>query len=304
MSRFIAVIVAIIAVLAAFVMMSNRASERQEADARALNELRIQRDYLERVGWLRTNPDEASYKAEVSSFFKWYFGEVDAHLTKFGGNKEFDDYLNEGQGGGEGKEGGGKKDAAARKARFDFEKRIFDQMRSGKYAPLWTATDKGMRLDVLGGDVKMVGGRPVVRLETVLWGAQRGERTDGKQKKMVTSASYEVEWKLADEKGKSYGKMTGGDPAMKIDHPERVIKWFPPQMVLGYYELDLLPAEVKSLETSFTVTSRAASGGDARSTFVWKLEPPAEWKLRPGEKWEGAQEMTSTEEEGAPPKKR
>ncbi len=302
MSRFVAVIVAIVGVLAAFVMMSNRASERQEEDARAISELRIRNDYLERVGWLRSNPDEAGYKQEVSSFFKWYFGEVDAHLAKFGGNKEFDDYLNEGSGGGEGKDG--KKDAAARKARFELEKRIFDQMRSGKYAPLWTATDKGMRLDVLGGDVKMVGGRPVVRLETVLWGAQRGMRMDGQKKKMVTSASYSVEWNLADEKGKSYGKMTGSDPAMKIDHPERVISWFPPQMVLGYYELDLLPAEVKNLETTFNISSHAASGGDAKATFVWKLEAPAEWKLRPGEKWEGAQEMTAAEEEEPAPAKR
>ena len=84
---------------------------------------------------------------------------------------------------------------------------------------------------------------------------------------------------------------------MKIDYPERVISWFPPQMVLGYYELDLLPAEVGQVETKFTVTTRSASGGEAKANFVWKLSPPGEWKLRPGEKWEGAQETTMSEDE-------
>lgn len=296
MKRFVGVILVMVGLVVALAMTMSSANAKQEEAEAASDVQRIQREYLERVGWMRSNPDEASYKGEVNNFFRAYFKEVDDHLAKYGGNKDFDDYLNEETGGGEGKKDT-KGAAAQRKARFDFEKRIFDQMRQGKYSPVWTATDKGLRLDVLTADVKMSGGHPVIRFETVLWGAQRGIHEDGKARKMLTSAQYNVEWKLADEKGKNIGKMEGSDPAMKLDYPERIISWFPPQMVLGYYELDLLPSNVSKVETDFTITSHAASGGEQRASFVWKLDTPAEWKLKPGEKWEGAQEVTASEDE-------
>jgi len=291
--RFVGVIIAVVGVIAAFVLMYNKYSAREAELDGDVDALRIRRDYLERVGWMRSNPDEASYRTEVGTFFKQYFQEVSDHLERFGGNKDFDDYLNE--------PSGEKKDAAGlRKARYEFVRHVFDQMREGKYAPLWTATDKGMRLDVLVSDLKLVGGRPVVRFETVLWGAQRGTHEEGRTKRMMTSASFAVDWQLTDDKGRKLGSMSGTDPAMKVDYPERVIAWFPPQMVLGYYELDLLPAEVHHMDTTFTVTSRSNSGGEAKAVFVWKLEPSAEWKLKPGEKWEGAQETTVADDEVEP----
>ncbi|HZN93537.1 MAG TPA: hypothetical protein VFB81_12575, partial [Myxococcales bacterium] len=83
------------------------------------------------------------------------------------------------------------------------------------------------------------------------------------------------------------------DLSGKVDWPERYIAEFPPQMILGHYDLDLLPAEVKNMEITFKVSSRASTGGEAVANFVWKLETPGEWKLKPGEKWEGASETTA-----------
>ena len=199
------VVIAAIAVLAAFAWMKSESNAREAQQERELDASRIQREYLERVGWMRSNPDDASYRTELPGFFKVYFKDVSDHLARFGGNKDFDDYLNEPLG-----EKAPKDAAAQRKARFEFEKRLFDQMREGKYAPLWTATDKGLRLDVVSADVKMAGGHPVVRFETVLWGAQRGVKEEGHTKHMVTSAIYEVDWQLTDDKSRKLGQMTGG----------------------------------------------------------------------------------------------
>lgn len=270
-----------------------RAAESQrEADA-----YRLKTDYLERVGWLRANPDPKAYREEVGTFFKSYFARIDEHQQRFGGNPRFDDYLAE-------LEKRGSEDRAAdRKAFYAYTRKQFDLMRSGKYAPIWTATDKGMRLDVLSSDVVMVAGRPQVRLQLALWGAQRELKDDGKLKKMMTSASFSTSWKLTDDTGKLLGEMTAGDPSMKIDFPERYIAQFPPQMVLGHYDLDLMPAAVTKMEMAFTVSSRAASGGSADATYSWKLDAvPSEWKLKDGEKWEGAVESERSEEEIDPTK--
>ena len=109
-------------------------------------------------------------------------------------------------------------------------------------------------------------------------------------------------WKLTDERNKLLGEMTGEDPSMKIDFPERFIAEFPPQMVLGHYDMDLVPAEVKKMDITFNVSSRAASGGDAAASYVWKLDVPDAWRLGAGEKWEGATVDERPEEEIDPAK--
>ena len=84
---------------------------------------------------------------------------------------------------------------------------------------------------------------------------------------------------------------------MKVDFPERFIQEFPPQIVLGYYPVDRIPAEVKKIEMIFTVASRSPFGGEALGSYRWQLEAPADWKLAPGEKWEGAEESVRPAEE-------
>ncbi|HEY8209814.1 MAG TPA: hypothetical protein VIG99_20140 [Myxococcaceae bacterium] len=294
MKRYIGLIVGFVAIAAgagSLVVSKNGQIEevKKEADAQ-----RLRADYLEKVGWLRTNPDDKGYKDEVNPFFRNYFNQVDEHLKKFGGNADFDGYLTEQ----EGKKGAGKKGADAkagdRKAVYDSVRSVFDRMREGKYTPVFTATDKGLRLDVLSADVKMVNGKPSVRYEIVVWGASRELREAEKNtKRMVTSASFSASWNLLDDKGKQYGSMEATDLSGKVDWPERYIAEFPPQMVLGHYDLDLLPAEVKDMEITFKVSSRASTGGEAAASFLWKLETPGDWKLKPGEKWEGASETTA-----------
>ncbi|MBN9684969.1 MULTISPECIES: hypothetical protein [unclassified Corallococcus] len=302
MKRYFGIIIVIALVIIAAVASHRTASARATQAERDADFRRIQAVYLERVGWMRTNPDEASYKDELKSFFKGYFDDVDAHLDRFHGNKKFDNYLAEL----EQREasGGDKKDnrAGDRKAFYDYARKQFDALKDGRYRPVMSATDKGMRLDIVSNDVVMVMGKPQIRLQLVLWGAQRVEKDEGKLKKMVTSASFDTVWKLTDAKGKLLGEMRGADPSMKIDYPERLIAEFPPQMVLGHYDLDLLPAEVAKLEMTINVASHAASGGNANATYAWKLDVPSEWKLGANETWEGATQEERPEEEIDPAK--
>lgn len=296
MKKSIGFIVGIVALVAALVMQSSRASDREEEQNKELSLLRLHNDYLEKVGYIRDIQDPKAYDDEVNTFLRSYFKDVDEHVQKYGGSKDFDDYLAELDKRAE--KGAKDKDVGARKATYEFEKRIFDQMRAGRYHPVWTGTDKGMRLDVVTDDVKMADGSPNVRFELVLWGAQRQLRDEGKVKKMVTNASFDVKFKLFDAKDKLYGELNAsGDPKMKIDYPERFVWAFPAQTVLGYYDLPLIPNQVARAEITFTVTSQAASGGSAQAVYTWKLAPPAEWKLQAGQKWEGAQEDVRSEEE-------
>jgi hypothetical protein len=296
MKRYIGLVVAFAAVIIAASVVASRYSAREKDAQRATDFANLQRLYLERVGWIRSNPDEKSYKEEVNPFLRAYFKDVDEHIRRHGGNPEFDDYLQELEKR-EGRKESGSGPKVDRKAYYDSVRGVFDLMRKGQYAPVYSATDKGMRLDVLSTDVKMVGRAPQVRFELVLWGAQREMKDDGKNvKRMITSASFDASWRLFDAKAKLLGKMdASGDPSMRIDWPERFIAEFPPQMVLGHYDMDLLPAEVTNLEITFNVTSRSSTGGEAKASFPWKLEAPAEWKLKPGEKWEGAEETFANE---------
>ncbi len=295
MKRYFGLILVIVGILIAAVMTFRTASARALEAQRTADFTRLQKDYLERVGWIRVNPDVASYQREVSPFFKAYFEQVSSHQDRYRLSKEFDAYLAE-------IEKRGDERAADRKAFYEYTRKVFDQMREGRYKPVWTATDKGMRLDVLSSDVVVVLGKPKVRLQLVLWGAQREERQDGKVKKMVTSASFKTWWKLTDERGKLIGEMNADDPSMKIDFPERFIAEFPPQMVLGHYDMDLIPNEVKRMEITFNVSSRAASGGDATAAYVWKLDVPSDWRLGAGQNWEGAEVSERSEEEIDPSK--
>lgn len=308
MKRYFGFIVIVVGVLVASTMSYRTLSARTKEAARDADFRRVQSEYLERVGWMRANPDDKKYREEVGKFFKAYFAQVAEHQKQFGGNKEFDAYLEElerreakaSKGGKGGKEGR----TNDKKAFYEYTRKVFDAMRAGKYEPVWTATDKGMRLDVLSSDVVMVLGQPQIRLQLALWGAQREMTDEGKVKKMVTSASFKTKWVLNDEKGKLVGEMEAGDPSMKIDYPERFIAEFPPQMVLGHYDIDMVPANVTKMDITFNVSSRSATGGDANATYNWKLDSiPSEWKLRPGEEWKGATVQERAEEEIDPSKR-
>jgi hypothetical protein len=261
---------------------------RQEADL-----ARLQREYLERVGWMRAHPDAEGWKRELSPFFRVWFSGLEEHRKRFGQREAWGAYLEELERSGAGKEG---KEAELR-ALYQQVREVFDQMREGRYQPLWTAADKGLRLDVLSAERVVEQGTPKVSMRLVLWGAWRELREEGRVRRVASSASFATQWRLLDERGRLVGEMSAEDPSSKVDWPERFIADFPPQMILGRYDLDRLPAQVAKLETIFKVRSRTAWGSPVESEFVWRTEVPEDWRLRPGETWEGAKEEVRSEEE-------
>jgi hypothetical protein len=95
MKRYLGVIFGIIAFCVGVGVAYNKYKKVQIDAEREVDAARLKAEYLERVGWIRSNPDEKTYKDEVSTFFRWYFKGVNEHLNRFGGNREFDEYLSE-----------------------------------------------------------------------------------------------------------------------------------------------------------------------------------------------------------------
>jgi hypothetical protein len=152
---------------------------------------------------------------------------------------------------------------------------MFDRMRTGKYAPVLTGTDKGLRLDVVSADVVMVGNKPKIRFPSCS-GRAAETREDERSgvKRVLTWAEFATTFRLLDDKGKLYGEMSTGNPGMRNDYPERLIAEFPPQTVLGQYELDPVPASVSVMEMLVAVRSHAPTGGDISAQYSWKLPVP------------------------------
>lgn len=304
MKRYFGIIVAVVGVCAGIVWAMRKWDTKNADTARELNVARIRGDFLERAAWLRNIPEQKAYTDENQTFLRWYFKEVTEHLNKHGGNRDFDDYLKEleTRSAKSNKEDG---KAEEKKAVYEYTRKVFDSFKKADYAPWWTATDKGIRFDIVTADSVRIGGEEKIHMPIVVWGLPREERTDDKGIKRVTvGASFRFNWKLFDEKGKLLGEMPGeGGPDSRVDWPDRYVKFFPPMVVIGHYDIDKLPAEVKTVEIEWSISARTPTGGDINVTFPWKGEVPAAWKLGAGEGWKGAQESVRPEEEINPQKK-
>lgn len=309
MKRYFGIIVAIIGVTAA-IFWTMRKWDLKTAEAlKEQATLKLRADYLERIPAVRNVPDEKAYKDEIQTLLRWYFKEVTDHLNKYGGNRKFEEYLEEleerGKKGQKFDEysGPGKDRTDEKKAVYEYTRKVFDQMKGGSYSPYWTATSQGIRFDLLSADTMNVGGEDKIHFPVVVWGLPREERVDdNKIRRVSCNASFRFNWKLFDEKGKLLGEMPGeGGPDSRVDWPERYIKFFPPMVVFGHYDIEKLPAEVKNVEITFSISARSQTGGDINASYVWKLEPPAAWKLGAGEAWKGAQESIRPEDEINPP---
>ena len=297
MKRYFGVIVAFVFVLGAIIFSYRKWDEKTKDTAQALAFAKLRVDYAERVAFVKTNPTEKGYKDEVDTFFRWYFKEVNEHINKFGGNRNFDDYLKE-LDERAGKPGRNDK-LDEKKEVYEYVKKQFDQFKANQYQPLWTSTQNGIRFDIVTAALVQSGGEPKVRYQVVVWGLPREERTDERGTKSIRSnGSFSIAWKMFDEKMKLHSEMNAqGDPSSKVDWGERYIKYFPPGLVFGHYDVDLMPAEVKAVEITFTISARSPTGGDIRSEHLWKLDAPAEWKLKTGESWKGAGDSVRPEEE-------
>ncbi len=297
MKRYFGIIVALVFVVVAIVFTFRKFNEKTAEAGREQSLLRIKADTLERIAWVRVNPDEKSYRDEVTTFFRWYFKEVNDHLNKFGGNRNFDDYLTE-LDNRAGKGGKGEEKLEERKQVYEQVKKVFESFKGNNYSPYWTGTDKGIRLDIVSASATNVGPDPSIHMPIVVWGLPRDDKTDEKgTHRILVNGNFKFNWRLLDEKGKLIGEMPGEGLSGRVDWPDRYIKYFPPGFVLGYWDIGKLPPEVKKVEITMNIGSRSVTGGDINAEYKWNLDAPAEWKLGVGETWKGAQESIRPEEE-------
>ncbi len=299
MKRYFGIIVAIVGVTASIVWTMRKWDSKTAEAARELSLAKLRGDYLERAAWLRNVPEQKAYIDENQNFMRWYFKGVTEHLNKHGGNREFDDYLQEL----DARSAKAKDDTGGKfeekKAVYDYTRKVFDSLKKGDYAPWWSATNKGIRLDILSADTLRVGPDELIHMPVVVWGLPREERVDDRGTRRVTvAASFRFNWKLYDEKEKLIAEIPGeGGPDSRVDWPDRYVKFFPPMVVIGHYNIDKLPAEAKTVEIVWSISARSPTGGDINADYTWKSEVPAAWKLGAGEGWKGATESVRPEEE-------
>jgi hypothetical protein len=167
-------------------------------------------------GGIRTNPDADAYRNDIKKLPRRYSEQV-SNQQKVRREPAYDTTLKDidrkAKAAAEaelpqlpdGRPRGPMANPVNRKAFWEWEKAMFDRMRTGKYAPVLTGTDKGLRLDVVSADVVMVGNKPKIRFPMVLWGAQRETREDertGSQARQ-TWAEFATTFRLLDDKGSS-----------------------------------------------------------------------------------------------------
>jgi hypothetical protein len=182
----------------------------------------------------------------------------------------------------------GDKDAAAWR-RYAAER--LDELRAG-YAPVLSAADQGLRLDVLS---VRTGEHPDthergLRLDFALWGAPRrlereaGEGARATVRVLVPVAFQKLSFRFIDAAGKTYGEMSGsGEPYLVLKDPERFPGELPPGIVLGTWWVEPFPREAARVELSVAVQVQGMTAATLGPTFRWELPVPDAWKLRPGE---------------------
>ncbi|MCL2178043.1 MAG: hypothetical protein FWC28_08725 [Proteobacteria bacterium] len=284
--RYMGIFLCLVALLGSMVFaMRGWNAAKFDAD-KALSRIRLKTDYMERVAWMRSVPDEAKYQVEVKNFLRWYFEQTGAHIRAFNLNAQFDDYLKELA------IPGNADRLEERKKVYENVRSIFDLMQKGDYSPEWSASSQGVRLDVLSARIVWdEKGERKIRYQLVVWGLPREQRVDEKGLLRIQSrATFTAHWHMFDLKGKRVAKMqSGGNMPGRIDWPERYVSMFPADVTLGHYDVDLMPSNVEVVEVHFDISSPSLTGGSMNPNFVWKQNVPFEWRLRPGELWRDAQ---------------
>jgi len=179
---------------------------------------------------------------------------------------------------------------------FQYASDRWQALRAGRLDPLQVAGAAGLRLDVLS---VQAGQNPVtkergVRVDFALWGAPR--RTDrdpqpgghGAERSALAASFQRLTLRFADAEGKPYGEMAGsGEPYLKLADPERFVEDFPPGLLFGTWWLESFPREAARLSASLQLQVSGAGAAALPASFAFDLPVAEEWKLAPGQAFQG-----------------
>jgi hypothetical protein len=174
--------------------------------------------------------------------------------------------------------------------------------REGKLDLVETAAAQGLRLDLLRV-ARVAGAQPHLAADVAVWGAPEETQIDepepGKQVQRVTVPLVfnGLSLRFFDAAGKVLARLDGGgEPALRLDVPARLVPDAPPGLVLGRYELPLFPPGVAEVEWTLAAQVRSPSGETRVAQAVWKTKPDGSWS---GEGWSGEEKVITETETAA-----
>jgi hypothetical protein len=262
-------------------------SRGEGAEAR-LARAQLKREFLERGAPSRQLPADRArdWRDDCRAHLKWYFDELAAIEARHPRERKKPPEP-AGKGKGRDKEG---QAAQAEWQRYAEERMAL--MRDGKYEPVLSGGENGLRLDLLALEPapNPASGEKGIRVEFALWGVPRrvDRETQAGTSRTVTRVTVPVTFRelsvrFFDAKGKPYGEMSGpGEPYQKLADPERFVEDFPPGILFGTWYLDLLPREAARAEMTLSVEARGAGAGVV-AAYRFELPLREEWKLPVGE---------------------
>jgi hypothetical protein len=268
--------------------------ERRDAYDALEERSRLKRDFAERSALGRGIPADrpAEWRDEVAALSRWYFDELVAIRNRHPGEPVRPVGLEAATA--EGKKKPSEAQLATVKEFQAYADGRLAVLREARYAPVASAVEQGVRLDLLAVEPGPApeGGGPGLRIDFALWGAPRFAQRERERDRIVTRSVVPVvfrriAFRFLDEKGKQYGEMTGpGEPYMKLVDPERWSDDFPPGVLFGTWWVDLFPREAVTVELEVENAGRGASGMERPLLFKLVLPVPDAWKIPPGAAYE------------------
>ena len=275
----------VVAAAAALALFSAWRSNSESYQAR-LERAQLKREFLERASVSReiAADKQKEWRDEVRALLRWYFDELAAIRNRHPRVPPREP---------EAPKGAKKEEVAARAEWQKYAEERLALLRDGKYEPLWSLADRGLRFDILSFEAARnpEGGARGIRIDFALWGAPRRvekETTPGTVKTVsrviVPVAFRQIAFEFLDDKGKVFGGMEGpGEPDMKLSDPERFSDDFPPGVLFGTRWVELFPREAVKTVMAAGVEARGQAGTDVSASYRLELPVRTEWKLGEGE---------------------
>ena len=299
MNPVLRVTVPLVVVVAGAVALLTTWRSRSDAAEARLERAHLKREFLERGALSRELPPDKpkEWRDEARALLRWYFDELAASKNRHPGATRAAEAARPAKSkDGKGKDAKGKEEDASRAEWQRYADERLAMLRDGKYDPLWSLVDRGLRLDVLsfGPAANPDGGARSLRIDFALWGAPRRmekETVPGTTrtvtKAVVPAAFRQLGFQFLDDKDKPYGEMTGpGEPYMKLTDPERFSDDFPPGILFGTWYVDLFPREAAKVVFTLGVEARGQSGADLSAAYKLELPVAEGWKIGQGEKYQ------------------
>ncbi len=155
--------------------------------------------------------------------------------------------------------------------------------REGKLELIESAAGQGLRLDLLR-IATVATPQPHLAVDVAVWGAPEETQIDEPEAgKQVQRVSVPLVFKglslrFLDAKGAVVARLDGGgEPALRLDMPERLAVDAPPGVTLGRYELPLFPPDIAEVEWTMAAQVRSASGETRVAQAIWKIKAEPSW---------------------------